>query len=197
MLVAKENAERRDEWTHMSLGPDFDEVLLAAKSGVEWAWAAIYRDLAGPVTGYFTSHGIADSEDLTSEVFLHVARDVKRFEGDEKAFRSWVFVIAHRRLVDTWRSVGRRPKTLSLTGLVGEQEGGNVEEEALSRLVTDEILRAFERLTDDQRAVLALRIVGGLTLEETAGVLRRRVGAVKALQHRGIASLREVMRRAE
>jgi RNA polymerase sigma-70 factor (ECF subfamily) len=41
----------------VSLGPDFRMVLAAAKSGAEWAWAAIYRNLADPVTGYLAAHG--------------------------------------------------------------------------------------------------------------------------------------------
>ena len=92
----------------MVLGPDFSGVLAGAKARAEWAWAAIYRDLAGSVKGYFAVRGAADAEDLASETFLQIARDIQTFEGDESGFRSWVFVIAHRRLIDSWRAAGRR-----------------------------------------------------------------------------------------
>ena len=181
----------------MPLGADFSRVLAAAKTGADWAWTAIYRDLAGPVTGYLAARGAAEPEDLASEAFLQAARDVASFTGDESGFKSWLFVIAHRRLVDSWRAAGRRPRPESLDDLVFGPEGGNVEDEALDRLATTELLSAFERLTDDQRAVLALRIIGDLTLVETAGVLGRRVGAVKALQRRGLLALQETLEHVE
>src|SRR5664279_5241415 len=94
----------------MTLGEPFATILTAARHGEEWAWAAIYRDLVGPVTGYLASRGAADPEDLASETFLQVARGLANFEGDEAAFRSWVFVIAHRRMQDSRRSAMRRPR---------------------------------------------------------------------------------------
>ena len=74
-------------------------------------------------------------------------------------------------------------------------EGGNTEDEALDRIATSEVLAAFGRLTEDQRAVLALRIIGGLSAEQTAEVLGRRAGAVRALQHRGLLALQQMVER--
>ena len=168
---------------------DFDTRLRAAKSGAEWAWAAIYRDLAGPVAGYLANRGAAEPDDLTSETFLQIARNISTFEGNESAFRSWVFVIAHRRLIDSRRARQRRPETITLADPTGGGEGGDVEEEALNRLTTVELQAAFEKLSESQSDVLALRIIGQLTLEETASVLGKRVGAVKAAQRRGLLAL--------
>jgi RNA polymerase sigma-70 factor (ECF subfamily) len=175
----------------LPLGPRFEATLSAAKAGAESAWADLYRDLAGPVTGYLASRGARDAEDLASETFLQVARNVQSFDGDEAAFRSWVFVIAHRRLIDWRRSQGRRPATVPLTTHDRDLSGGDVEVEALDRVVTVELQAAFEKLTEIQRDVLSLRIIGHLTLEETAGVVGKRVGAVKAAQRRGLLALRE------
>jgi RNA polymerase sigma-70 factor (ECF subfamily) len=58
-------------------------------------------------------------------------------------------------------------------------------------VVTAELEDAFEKLTEIQRDVLVLRIIGRLTLEETASVVGKRVGAVKAAQRRGLLALRE------
>jgi RNA polymerase sigma factor (sigma-70 family) len=175
----------------LPLGTRFEATLSAARDGAEWAWAALYRDLAGPVTGYLASRGARDAEDLASETFLQVARNIQRFEGGEAAFRSWVFVIAHRRLIDWRRSHGRRPATVPITADDGERSGGDVEVEAIDRVVTAELQDAFEKLTEIQRDVLVLRIIGRLTLEETASVVGKRVGAVKAAQRRGLLALRE------
>lgn len=181
----------------MVLGPDFQRVLEAAKSGAEWAWAAIYRDLAGPVKGYFVARGAYEAEDLASETFLQVARDIGSFRGEEQPFRSWVFVIAHRRLVDSWRASGRRPQSSAVDETVVEMAAGDTEEEAMSNLAMTDVMAAMAKLTEDQRAVLALRIVGGLSAEETAQVLGRRAGAVRALQHRGLLSLRRIIEGGE
>ena len=181
----------------MVLGPEFAQTLAAAKTGAEWAWAAVYRDLAGPVKGYFIARGAAEPEDLVSETFLQVARDVQSFEGDESGFRSWVFVIAHRRLIDSWRAAGKRLRETAAVDPVSDLKGGDAEEEALDRISTDDAISALRRLTDDQRTVLALRIIGGLSAEQTAEVIGKRAGAVRALQHRGLLALREMMESGE
>ena len=168
---------------------DFDARLRAAKSGAEWAWAAIYRDLAGPVAGYLANRGATEPDDLTSETFLQIARNISTFEGNESAFRSWVFVIAHRRLIDSRRARQRRPETVALPDPTGGGAGGDVEEEALNHLTTVELQAAFQKLSESQSDVLGLRIIGQLTLEETASVLGKRVGAVKAAQRRGLLAL--------
>lgn len=179
----------------MPLGEEaFESVLEACKTGAEWAWVALYRDLAGPVTGYLASRGSSEPDDTASEVFLKVARGIHGFNGDESSFRSWVFVIAHRTLLDERRARGRRPTLTELPPETGMgSESGNVESEAVERLITEELRAAFDRLTESQRDVLALRIIAGLTVEETARVLGKREGAIKALQRRALAALQLVI----
>ena len=62
------------------------------------------------MTGYLASRGAHELEDLAAETFLQVARNIQNFEGGEEAFRSWVFVISHRRLIDVRRKRGRSPE---------------------------------------------------------------------------------------
>ncbi len=170
---------------------EFLATLDAAKAGAEWAWEYFYRDLAGTVTGYLRSRGAADAEDLTSETFLQVARNIKSFEGDYESFRSWVFVIAHRRLLDSRRASGRQPKTVSDDAhLAVVADSQHVDDEALRRISTQKMEELFAGLTDDQRDVLALRVIADLTVEQTAQALGKRIGAVKALQRRALASLK-------
>lgn len=177
----------------MSFGEDaFPSVLEAAKSGADWAWSALYRDLWGPVAGYLGSRGAADPEDLASEVFLKVARAIHDFDGGEASFRSWVFVIAHRSLIDQRRRSSRRLRE-TLVPVAADYEGGNVEDDAIDWLVSKELLAAFDNLTLDQRDVLALRMIGGLTLDQTAQVLDKKVGAVKALQRRALAAVQKIL----
>lgn len=172
----------------------FPDFLAAARAGGEWAWAEIYRTLAGQVTGYLAGRGAREPEDLTSEVFLQVARNIHGFEGDHASFRSWVFVIAHRKLLDERRKTGRRPLEVEMERVESEPDG-DVEEEAIERLVTAELAAAFDSLSDGQRDVLALRVIAGLTLAETAQVVGKSVGAVKAMQRRAIEALQERIER--
>lgn len=165
------------------------DLLDEARAGSDDAWARIYRGLAPGVLGYLRARGAPDPEDLLGEVFLQVVRDVSRFDGSGPAFKAWVFKIARNRLVDDGRARSRRPEP-SPQAEAEAIPGGHVEDEAV-RNVTDGAVRAvIERLSPDQRDVLLLRILGGLTVSEVALALSRREGAVKALQHRGLASLR-------
>jgi RNA polymerase sigma-70 factor (ECF subfamily) len=83
--------------------------LAAAQSGAEWALAAIYRELNPALLRYLAVQAPGVAEDLASETWLGAARRLTAFSGDEKAFRAWLFTIAHHRLVQHWRQVHRRP----------------------------------------------------------------------------------------
>ena len=167
-------------------------ILNAAKGGEEWAWAVIYRDLAGAVTGYLALRGAPEPEDQASETLFDVARNIGRFEGDEASFRSWVFVIAHRRLIDARRRKGRHVETTPLHDSEVHPRG-DVESEALDNLALAEMIDLLAPLTDDQRDVLALRLIADLSLEETADVMGKGVGAIKALQRRAVGNLKKVL----
>jgi RNA polymerase sigma factor (sigma-70 family) len=180
----------------MTLGEPFAAILAAARQGEEWAWAAIYRDLAGPVTGYLASRGAADPEDLASEAFLQVARGLQGFEGDEAAFRSWVFVIAHRRMQDARRSAARRPQRTDSdaeTELARVGASGSVEDEVLGAMRDAKLAAALDRLSDVHREVLALRVIGDLSVADAARIMGKSPGAIKVLQHRALHALKEAL----
>lgn len=177
----------------MAVGAGFPEVVRAAQLGAEWAWRILYKDLAPAVTGYLRLHNVREPDDLTGEVFVHVVRGLANFRGNEKQFRSWVFVIAHHRIFDESRLRARKPfepaEDCTIQRLA---PAGNSEEEALRGLATAEVRRVLEALSDDQRDVMLLRIIGGFTIEETADIVGKRVSSVKALQRRAIASIRRL-----
>lgn len=170
----------------------FASILEAARSGAEWAWSRLYADLSGPILGYLRLRGAAEPEDLLGEVFLQVARNLHAFEGDAGAFRSWVFTVAHHRVIDERRYRSRRPVTPVADPDPG-QVRRSVEEEALERIGTEAATAMVRRLSPDQRDVLLLRILGDLSVDQIADIVGKRPGAVKALQHRGLASLRRAM----
>jgi RNA polymerase sigma-70 factor (ECF subfamily) len=143
------------------------------------------------VAGYLRLHGSREPDDLTSEVFLRVFDHLRDFAGDEAGFRSWVFTIAHRQLIDEHRRHGRRPQTVALTDPISEAaSGGNAETDALQAIEHHNIVEVLAELVPDQREVLTLRVVGDLTVDQVAAVLGKNRGAVKSLQRRGVAALR-------
>jgi RNA polymerase sigma-70 factor, ECF subfamily len=146
------------------------------------------------VAGYLRVQRALEPEDLTSEVFLGVFRGLAGFDGSEKQFRSWVFTIAHRRLLDERRRAARRP-VLAAVDPELSLPGGDTEREALDALGAQWVQRLASRLSADQRTVLLLRIVADLTAEEVAHVMGKTVGAVRALQRRGLEALRRLIAR--
>jgi RNA polymerase sigma factor (sigma-70 family) len=172
----------------------FEALLADARRGAEQAWSEIYHTFSPAVLGYLRGQDAAAAEDLTGEVFLQVVRDLHRFEGDRAAFRAWVLTIAHHRFIDDRRRARRRP--VELLPAPGEtwRAAPDAEVEALARLGAGRVRELIGMLSPDQRAVLLLRIVGDLTVEQTARAVGKRPGAVKALQRRGLATLARKLR---
>lgn len=176
----------------MPLEERFDAVLAAARAGDETAWTELYDDLAPVILGYLTAQRAPSPEDLVSEIFLQIVRDLDSFGGDEANFRSWVFTIAHHRLVDARRHVARRPSDAAEAGTLERAcEPTEFEGEVLDQITTEELSMLLDVLTEDQRNVVFLRIVGGLTLPEVGRVLGKQHESVRALQKRALAALRK------
>jgi RNA polymerase sigma factor (sigma-70 family) len=181
----------------MPFGDDFPQILAAARLGSEWAWAALYRELAPVARGYLRARGAVEADDLLGESFLQVVRDLPRFEGDEREFRTWMFTIVHHRLLDARRREVRRPvRPTPEDALVRAGEVGDVEDEAMTGLTVAQVRQLVGRLSAEQQDVLLLRLFGDLTVPEVAAIVRKRPGAVKALLRRGLASLRREISRA-
>lgn len=169
----------------------FDQLVARARAGDGAAWADLYGEVGSLVVGYLRSQRLPDPEDVAGEVFLQMVRDIHRFEGDRDRFRSWVLTIAHHRLIDDRRRASRRPaETVDPVELMDAPSQESPDFDALERASTDELEARLTGLTDEQRTVVMLRVVGDLSLKECAEVMGKRVGAVKAVQHRAIAALR-------
>lgn len=187
-----QRARLPDDDDRIPFGARFDRVLGAAQAGGDWAWRELYRKTAPGLARYLRARGVPDADDIVGETYLRVVRHLHGFVGDEAAFRTWLFTIARHLVVDRARLRGRRPadatpeETLRALAPVGDTE-----DEAMANLGTEGVRAALGRLTADQRDVLLLRILGGLTVAEVSQVLGRREGAVKMLQARGLAALRK------
>jgi RNA polymerase sigma-70 factor (ECF subfamily) len=173
----------------------FTSLLEAARQGSEAAWQELYDGLAPMVLGYLRANNAPDPEDVLSEVFLQVARDISTFDGAESGFRSWVFTIAHHRLIDARRHSARRPVDLSPDPPEPSGRADDAAEEALAQIGVEQVQRVFGALSDEQRAVLLLRVLADMSIEDVAKALGKRPGAIKALQRRALAAVKRELAR--
>jgi RNA polymerase sigma-70 factor (ECF subfamily) len=173
----------------------FPAVLAAARTGDSDALGRIFTALSPVVAGYLRLQGAVEPEDLTSEVFIGVLRNLDRFDGDEPAFRSWVFTIAHRRLLDDRRRRSRRPVHEELSVADEPVADDDTEQALTATLGLERVVALCDQISPDQRDVLLMRLLGDLTIEEVAGALGKTPGAVKQLQRRGFQAVGRLIER--
>ncbi len=154
-------------------------------------FTAAYRELSPRVLGYLRMHGVDDAESVTNEVFLGLYRSFHRLgEGDDDV-SSLTFSIAHARLIDHYRARARQPRLIAFEAESDPRRAPSAEEVARETLGESGLLAHLNELGDDQREAISLRVVAGLSLEETARVMEKSVGAVKQLQRRALLALRQ------
>jgi RNA polymerase sigma-70 factor (ECF subfamily) len=170
------------------------DALARAQAGDRHAMADLYRAYAGPLLAYLITQvrRREDAEDLLGEVFLSAMRDLDRFEGDLSGFRAWLYRIASNRAVDLARRNARRPED-PLAVAVERPGDADPAGDALDRVDRERLWRAVMALPEAQRAVVAMRLAGGLSSPEIADALGKPVGAVKALQHRALTNLTKAL----
>ncbi|ARZ68306.1 RNA polymerase sigma factor [Streptomyces sp. HU2014] len=171
----------------------------AAQSGDETAFRTVYRAVHPRLLGYVrTLVGEPDAEDVASEAWLQIARDLERFTGDADRFRGWAARIARNRALDHIRMRGRRP---AIGGdeseLAARPADADTAGEALESLGTDRTLALIAQLPQDQAEAVVLRVVVGLDAKSAAGVLGKRPGAVRTAAHRGLRRLAELVTAAD
>ena len=137
----------------------------------------------------------SDAEDVAAETFAVVLRELPRFKWKGAGFEAWLFRIASNLVVDNVRQGGKEYTTLD--GYVGEDVpyDRTPERQMLERETSEEIAGLLEHLTSEQREVLLLRFAAGLDTNEAAEAMGRKVNAVRQLQFRALAALREQMDR--
>jgi RNA polymerase sigma-70 factor (ECF subfamily) len=150
----------------------------------------LWRELQPPLLRYLRLIARPAAEDVASETWARVVRDLDRFEGGESDFRGWLFTIARHRAIDWRRREGRRPSdphpTETFAGLSAPDDPAQV---VLDGISTEAALAAIATLPRDQAEVVMLRAVAGLDVPRVAALLGKRPGAVRVLAHRGLRRL--------
>ncbi|MDR6975592.1 RNA polymerase sigma-70 factor (ECF subfamily) [Streptomyces sp. 3330] len=169
--------------------------VLAAQNGDETAFRTVYRTVHPRLLGYVrTLVGDLDAEDVSSEAWLQITRDLERFSGDADRFRGWAARIARNRALDHIRMRGRRPATVTDdTELTGRPAESDTAGEAMEALATGRTLDLIARLPQDQAEAVVLRVVMGLDAKTAAETLGKRPGAVRTAAHRGLKKLADLL----
>lgn len=159
------------------------------KGGDSDAWAWFFIEFSGQIAGYARRMGVLDPDDVTGTVLETVARSVGSFSGSHSQFRSWVFSIAHARIVDDHRRRDRRPET-EFTASHDRAQGGS---DIFVTSGDPDLEVAMNQLTEEQRSLLHLRFVLELSMKEIARVTDRSEVATRVAIHRCSRRLRELL----
>lgn len=167
------------------------------KAGDPDAVGAVYACLADRLLGYLVAR-VKDrgaAEDLLEATFIELLQKGSTIRGGAAAVKVWLFRAAHFNALDYHRKMRRRAEELhgEFAGLEVADHRRGPEERAEAAEIGRRVRAALEHLSEDQRQVLVLRYVGGLSAPEVARVLDKTDGAVRSLQHRGERALARLL----
>jgi RNA polymerase sigma-70 factor, ECF subfamily len=167
------------------------EALAGALRGDAEAFGVLYRDTQPRLLRYLRALVGSDAEDIASETWLHITRDLHTFNGDTDGFRAWAATIARHRALDHLRRQARRPPPLllpaeDLTWLAAQDDTATAATDALA---TTQAIRLIASLPRDQAEAVLLRAVLGLDATRAGAVLGKRPGAVRTAAYRGLRTL--------
>jgi RNA polymerase sigma-70 factor (ECF subfamily) len=170
---------------------DLSGAVRDAQQGNPEAFRALYRDTQPRLLRYLYTLVGDDAEDVASETWLQVSRDLASFTGDHDGFRGWVTTIGRHRALDHLRRRSRRPPSVpvpaeDLAHLAGADDTAAGALEAIS---TDAAIRLIATLPPDQAEAVLLRAVVGLDADSAGRVVGKRPGAVRTAAYRGLRTL--------
>ena len=132
-----------------------------------------------------------EAEDMTQQVFLKAFKNISSYKYKGLPFSSWLYRIAHNQIVDYFRKKSKR----ATVPLDESLAAGNSDprQEVERSLDVEDLARATRRLTKAQQEVISLRFAGEFSIAQVARMMDKSEGAIKALQHSAIVSLRKVL----
>lgn len=174
----------------MSEPCDFDRSLTEARQGDEDAFAAIWRTFNPGLLRYLRVIGGEAAEDLAADTWLQVTRKLTSFQGNEDAFRAWLYTIARHRHIDWRRQTSRRQETLvEVDTLDRRPSRDDTAITAETVMSTHTAVALIATLPADQAEAVMLRTVAGLPVSVVAEIMGRPSGTVRVLCHRGLRRL--------
>jgi len=180
-----------DRVTESPADDELTAALRAATDGDPAAFAVLWRALHPAVLRYLRVVCADAAEDVASETWLQVSRDLSRFHGGPVAFRVWLFRIARNRGIDENRRAWRRREQPVDT--LDDTRHPTTAHDPLADVLelsgTARAIALIRTLPTDQAEAVMLRVVAGLDVADTARVLGKRPGAVRVAAMRGLRRL--------
>ncbi len=174
-----------------SVEPDETTLIQQAREGSREAFGLLYERHRATIARYVAARirDASDSEDLTEAIFESAWRAMGRYREQGVPFLAWLYRLAHNRVVDHYRAL--RP-TVTLIPEVHE----SIEDTGAPldlNIDSADLLKALQSLTGDQRDVIVLRFIQGMSGREVAQAMDKREDAIRALQFRALATLRRIL----
>jgi RNA polymerase sigma-70 factor (ECF subfamily) len=182
-------------------GPDDPEqariaaLVTLAQEGDAEAFGQVYDAYVDSIYRYvyYRVGSHAQAEDLTSETFVRALRRIDSLTWQGKDIGAWFVTIARNLVADHVKSSRFRLEVTTADMLDADQADGGIEDEVLGRLQSAELLDAVRQLKPEQQECIVLRFLQGLSVAETAQVMKRSSGAVKQLQLRAVRALAKLV----
>lgn len=167
--------------------PAFVDSLEGARRGDPEGLGDLWRTYHPALLRYLRVRCAPLAEDIASQVWIDVARNIGSFPPDEVGFRRFLFTIAHRRIADEFRRAARQPADLLDELPVEVSPSEDARRDGL-----DWAIELVRRLPPDQADAVLLRVVADLDVAAVARILHKSEGAVRVLTHRGLHRLAEL-----
>ena len=169
------------------------ELISQAIAGDSDAFGSLYEKYIDQIYNYiyYRTSNSKDAEDLCSRVFIRALNHIERYEDRGYPFSAWLYRIAHN-LVINWYRDHEKAEVISLTDQYPPPTmDGSIEERIEKEDDREALLRVLSNLPEDRKELLILKHVEGLTNFEIGQIMDRTEGAIKALYHRTLESLRD------
>jgi RNA polymerase sigma-70 factor (ECF subfamily) len=138
-----------------------------------------------------------DAEEITAQVFLRLIENIDKYRVAPKdnvaIFSAWLYRMAHNKMIDNLRK-HKRTRAVPIEKMERMAEQRQIMVQVEEQLDFELLLQRLKMLNEQQQQVIILRFIEGFSIAETAQIMRKTEGAVKALQHRSVQNLRRYLR---
>ena len=182
-------------------GADLAYAVGRAREGDAEGFRLLYRDIQPRLLRYLHAIAGQDAEDIASETWLQVTRDLPGFSGSYDGFRGWVATIARHRALDHLRRTARRPALAvpaeDLAAWPATGAAADTAQSAIDAVATGDAVALIATLPPDQAEAVLLRAVLGLDAITAGQVLGKRPGAIRTAAHRGLKTVHKKLENGE
>jgi len=169
------------------------ELIQLATQGDSRAFGSLYEKYIDDIYSYvyYRTSDKKEAEDLTSRVFLRALKHIENYEDRGYPFSAWLYRIAHNLVVNWYRDNDRNEEVPLVDQFPPPSTQGVMEKRLLKKDERKRLMSIIQELPHDRQQLIILKHVEGLTNREIGTIMERTEGAIKALYHRTLVSLRD------